>query len=293
MKKRIVGIVLVVLALVSAVLGFKAAGNAPANEKIIENAVYVADGKVLSENEGKVVIVPGTLDADLPFVDPETGIKLSSVVNYRKVEKLSIREEQTGEGDKKEIVEYWAWNLSLNENEFGGSTKLFAPDTSLGEFIVDEELLQALGTNQHRDEYTDKKELNQIGWNVFTDNGKTYLYQDEIMPDHEENTYLYYDKYDSYRTYLDTLRVSYEFLDGDLNYTIIGLQQDGKLVKVTELDMLAIHEGTVTVDDLLTYNESSTKTAMITAIAIAVVLTGVGILLIVKGDTKKKSKKGA
>lgn len=252
---------------------------------------------MLSENEGKVVIVPGTLDAELPFVDQETGIILRSIVNYRNVEKLSIREEQTGEGDKKEIVEYWEWNLSLNENEFGGSTKLFAPNTSLGEFIVAEELLEALGTNQHREEYTDKKELNQFGWNVFTDNGKTYLCQDEIMPDHEESTYLYYDKYNSYRKYMDTLRVSYESLEGNLDYTIIGLQQNGRLVKAPELDMLSVHEGVMMVDDLLAYNESSTKTAVITAIAIAVVLAGVGILLIAKSTkaapaAKKKGTKG-
>ena len=78
MKKRIVGIVLVVAALVSALLGVKAAGKAPGNKKIIEGAVYVADGQVLAENEGKVVIVPGTLDADLPFVDKETGITLEA-----------------------------------------------------------------------------------------------------------------------------------------------------------------------------------------------------------------------
>ena len=46
--------------------------GAPETAETIRNAVYVSDGKVLPENEGKVVIVPGTLDA-APYVDKETG----------------------------------------------------------------------------------------------------------------------------------------------------------------------------------------------------------------------------
>lgn len=288
MKKRILGIVLIVVALISAVLGIKAVGNAPANKKVIENAVYIPDGKVLSENEGKVVIVPGTLDADLPFVDPKTGITLRSIVNYRNVEKLTICQEEQGDEKDSRTYEYWDWITVSSETEFGESTKLFAPNTSLGEFAVSEDLLQALGTNQHRNEYSDKKELNQIGWNVFTDKGESYLYQGEHMPLDDDDTYLYYDKHNSYKDYLNTLRVSYDYLEGGLDYTIIGLQQGGQLIKAPELDMLSVHAGNLTTADLLAYNESNTKTAVITAIAIAVVLAGVGILLIAKADKKKK-----
>lgn len=288
MAKRIIGIILVVAALVTAVLGIVTAGKAPGNEEIIKNAVYVSDGKVLAENEGKVVIVPGTLNADLPFVDKETGIKLNSVVTYRKVEKLSIKEETEEKGETEIINEYWYWSMILDENRFGGSKKLIAPNVTLGEFSVAEELLQALTANQNRTEYTDKKELNQMGWNVFTDNGKTYLYQDEHMPGHEEDTYLYYDKYNSYLHYVDTLRVSYDEMDDNLEYTVIGLQQNGQLVKAPELDLLAIHSGQLGAEDLLAYAASSSKTSLITSVVIAVVLAGLGALLIVKGGKKEK-----
>jgi hypothetical protein len=77
MAKKIGGIILIVCALFTAFLGIKAAGNAPGNQEIIKDAVYVADGKVLPENEGKVVIVNGTLDAPLPFIDEQTGIELN------------------------------------------------------------------------------------------------------------------------------------------------------------------------------------------------------------------------
>ena len=61
MKKRIIGIILVIAALCTALLGVKAGGNASGNQEIIKDAVYVADGKVLPENEGKIVIVNGTV----------------------------------------------------------------------------------------------------------------------------------------------------------------------------------------------------------------------------------------
>ena len=130
MGKKIGGIILIACALFTAFLGIKAAGNAPGNQEIIKDAVYVADGKVLPENEGKVVIVNGTLDAPLPFVDDETGIELDSIVAYRRVEKARV---VLGGDDEKDT---WSWDATLNENDFGGSKKLVAPGATLGEFEV-------------------------------------------------------------------------------------------------------------------------------------------------------------
>jgi hypothetical protein len=140
MKKKIIGIVLIVCALFTAFLGIKAAGNASGNQRIMKDAVYVADGKVLPENEGKIVIVNGTLDAPLPFVDDETGIELDSIVAYRRVEKARV---ELGTEDE---VDTWTWDSTLNENDFGGSKKIVAPGVTIGEFEVAEMLLQPVPT---------------------------------------------------------------------------------------------------------------------------------------------------
>ena len=115
MGKKIGGIILIVCALFTAFLGIKAAGNASGNQEIIKDAVYVADGKVLPENEDKVVIVNGTLDAPLPFVDDETGIELDSIVAYRRVEKARV---VLGSDGKKDT---WSWDSTISENDLGGS----------------------------------------------------------------------------------------------------------------------------------------------------------------------------
>ena len=128
MKNKIIGIVLIVAAVLTAVLGLMAGGNASGNSEIIKNAVYISDGKVLPENEGKVVIVSGTLDAPLPYVDQETGIKLSTIVAYRHVEKLRVGE------DTETKTLYWDWDLVMDTSILGGTEKLIAPDVTLGEF---------------------------------------------------------------------------------------------------------------------------------------------------------------
>ena len=86
-----------------------------------------------------------------------------------------------------------------------------------------------------------------------------------------------------------TLRVRYDVVEAgtSMDYTIIGLQKNGKLEEVEELDLIAAVSGHLTPEEMLEHVESSAKTGTIGAIAVAVVLLGVGVLLIVKGNRKK------
>lgn len=276
--KKIIGIVLIVIGLFCVFGAFSVNSGAPETAEVISNAVYVSDGKVLPENEGKVVIVPGALDA-APFVDKETGIALSSAVAFRHVEKLYIEE------DTEEETEYWAWKTDMGA--FGGDKKIVAPNVTLGEFAVAEELLQALTANKRRTEYSEK-ELNQMGWSTFTDDGKTYLYQGDWMPRDEDdlnsvNTLL--DK-NAYRDYVGTYRVAYDEMDGDREYTVVALQKDGQLVRVPDVTLQAVHSGHLTQAEILESAESSAKGGMITAIVGAVLCLGAGAFLIVRKEKK-------
>ena len=285
MAKKIGGIILIVCALFTAFLGIKAAGNAPGNQEIIKDAVYVSDGKVLPENEGKVVIVNGTLEAPLPFVDEETGIELDSIVAYRHVEKARV---VLGSDDEEDT---WSWNVTLNENDFGGSKKLVAPGATLGEFEVAEMLLQPVPTFAELTEFY-IGEGYDADWNVFEEKGLDYLYQLEYMPWNGDKVHydtVLRDHVTSKQKNEGTLRVRYDVVeDGtSMDYTIIGLQKNGKLEEVEELDLIAAVSGHLTPEEMLEHVESSAKTGTIGAIAVAVVLLGVGVLLIVKGNRKK------
>ena len=67
-----------------------------------------------------------------------------------------------------------------------------------------------------------------MGWDVFEDDGRTVLYTGDYMPRDDGSVGR------DYLDYLHTLRVSYDVMDGDLDYTVIGLQQNGQLVKVKQ-----------------------------------------------------------
>ena len=285
MGKKIGGIILIVCALFTAFLGIKAAGNASGNQEIIKDAVYVADGKVLPENEGKIVIVNGTLEAPLPFVDEETGIVLDSIVAYRHVEKARV---VLGSDGKKDT---WSWDSTISENDLGGSKKLVAPGVTLGEFEVSEMLMQPVATLGELNAFYIGEDYD-VEWYIFEDNGMDYLYQLEFMPMEDSTVYydsVFDDNLTSKQKNEGTLRVRYDVVeDGtSMHYTIIGLQKNGKLEEVEELDLIAAVSGHLTPEEMLEHVESSAKTGTIGAIAVAVVLLGVGVLLIVKGNRKK------
>lgn len=295
MAKRIIGIILVIAALGTVLLGIKAGGAVTENKKIIKGATVVSDGKVLPENEGKVVIVTGTLEAPLPFVDEETGVIIDTIVAHRYVEKARV---ELGSDDEEDT---WTWDSTISKNDLGGSGKVIAPGVAIGEFAVADELMQAVPTLKQREEYS-AADLAAKGWNEFRDTGLTYLYQRDSMP-REDSTVNYDGFLKEYATSKQknegTLRVRYNVMEDDasLDYTIIGLQKNGKLEKVEELDLIATVSGHLTVEELLEYADSSASTAKTTAFIIAAVLAGVGVLLIVRaGKTaesaaQKKSKK--
>lgn len=294
MAKRIIGIILMIAALGTVLLGMKAGGAAPENKKIIESATVVSDGKILPENEGKVVIVTGTLEAPLPFVDEETGVVIDTIVAYRYIEKARV---ELGNDDEEDT---WTWDSTNSKNDLGGSKKLVAPGVTIGGFAVADELMQPVPTLKQKEEYFESDLAN--GWHAFRDQGLIYLYPMEYMPREDDvvnrDTFLK-DYATSEQKNEGTLRVRYNVMEDDasLDYTMIGLQKNGKLEKVEELDLIATVFGHLTVEELLEYADSSASTAKTTALIIAAVLAGLGVLIIVRSTkldapaAKKKSKK--
>lgn len=280
MTKRIIGLVLVAIALFNVFLGMKAEGNAPVNKEIIENASFITDGKVLPENEGKVVIVQGVLEAPLPYVDEETGIALYSIVNHRQVEKLGI------EQDSDEKKSYWVWSFTALPDDYGGSNKIIVPNVTMGEFNVTKKLLMSITANEYRTTY-DKKELNRQGWSTFEDDGRVYLYKGGDMPCEDEAVGK------DERDLQGALRVSYAAIPGGetSEYTIIGVQKSGALLEVEELDLVAAHPGRLTVEELLAYADSSASSAKKMSMIIAAVLAVIGIVMIVTKEEKQGGKK--
>ena len=285
MGKKVVGIICIVAAAACLLLGVKAVKAAPGNQQIVENAIFVSDGQVLPENEGKVVIVQGTLEAPLPFVDEETGVSLNTIAALRNVDKLRIEE------DEKKKAEVFDWMNTLEDRYFGGSQRIYAPNTTLGGFVLEEKLLDSLSVTETKDDYTDA-DKQAHGFGVFTDHNVRYLYQGQQMPDQDE-VVTHFDephRHMAYLDYVDTVRISYKQMDmTDLTYTIIGLQDHGTLRKAAELDMQAVHAGTLGVEELKAFAESSSKSALAGSIGFAVVLAALGVVMIVRSGKRTEA----
>lgn len=289
MNTRIIGIVLVIAALVTVFLGIKAGGAAPENKKIIKNAVVVSDGKVLPENEGKVVIVTGTLEAPLPFVDAQTGIELNSIVAYRHVEKLVVVKDDEGNPDT------WRWDVTTQASHYGGNKKLIAPNVAFGGFQLSDTLMQAVNAHDHLDDYS-YVDLSALGVNDFKEDGIVYLYAGRIMPHNEDKistTDLFGRANYDYLDLVDTLRVRYDVIaDESMEYTVIGLQKNGTLEDVEQLKMTDMIHGNLTVDELLAYADTSASSAKTTAFIIAAILAVAGVLVILRDTKAAKVNRG-
>ena len=86
-----------------------------------------------------------------------------------------------------------------------------------------------------------------------------------------------------------TLRVRYDVVeDGtSMDYTIIGLQKNGKLEEVEGLDLIAAVSGHLTPEEMLGYAESNNTTALITAVVIALAFAIPGVVMLVKAGKKR------
>ena len=159
--KKIIGVILIVGGLLFASLAIKALVSAPQSYEKIKAAPTIKDGKLTPENEGKLVVVSGTLKPAEQLQDPITGVKLPGVTAKRTV---WTYERDTNSDDE----QVWDWKPeSTNYSEkanFGINaeiltTTMLAAPTLLGEFKVESKLLNPLIRNTEFKEY-DEESLN-------------------------------------------------------------------------------------------------------------------------------------
>ena len=78
MKKKIIGVVLLIIGVVIGVLGVLMIIQDKESGKLMKEAIYVGDSALQAENDGKIVIVTGELDLLEPAYDSELGITFYS-----------------------------------------------------------------------------------------------------------------------------------------------------------------------------------------------------------------------
>lgn len=270
--KKIIGVILIIGGLLFALLAVKALMSAPQSYEIIRAAPTLKDGRILPENEGKLVVVSGTLKPAEQLQDSITGVKLPGVTAKRTV---WTYKQDSGSDDEK----VWDWqpentdysekaNFGINA-EILTSTMLAAP-TLLGEFKVESELLNPLIRNTEFTQY-DEESLN-AGWRVLS-GGKESRYcvsKEYYLP--KKSTGMYS------TTGYGAQKVSYGIVSPDdpLEYTILGVQKGDTLIKSEEVDSVTTFKGIMTAEEFAEENKKGVRGGSIFGIISGILLAVIG-----------------
>ncbi len=270
--KKIIGIILIIGGLLFAALAVKALMTAPQSYEKIRTAATIKDGKVIPENEGKLVVVSGTLKPAEQLQDPITGVKLPGVTAKRTV---WTYKRDTNSDDE----QVWDWkpeNTDYSEKANFGinaeilTTTMLAAPTLLGEFKVESELLNPLIRNTEFKQY-DEKSLN-AGWKVLS-GGRESSYcvsKENWLPKKSTGTYS--------TTGYGAQKISYGIVSPDdpLEYTIIGVQKGDTLIKSEDVDSVTTVKGIMTAEEFAEENKKGVRGGSIFGIVAGILLAVIG-----------------
>ena len=271
--KKIIGVILIIGGIFFALLAVKALVSAPQSYEKIRAAATIKDGKLTPENEGKLVVVSGTLKPAEQLQDPITGVKLPGVTAKRTV---WTYERDTNSDDE----QVWDWkpettdysekgNFGINA-EILTSTMLAAP-TLLCEFKVESELLNPLIRNTEFTQY-DEESLKD-GWNVLS-GGKESRYcvsKENWLP--KKSTGMYS------TTGYGSQKISYGIVSPDdpLEYTIVGIQKGDTLIKSEDVDSVTTIKGIMTAEEFAEENKKGVRGGSIFGIISGILLAVIGV----------------
>ena len=271
--KKIIGVILIIGGIFFALLAVKALVSAPQSYEKIRAAATIKDGKLTPENEGKLVVVSGTLKPAEQLQDPITGVKLPGVTAKRTV---WTYERDTNSDDE----QVWDWkpentdysekaNFGINA-EILTSTMLAAP-TLLGELKLERKLLNPLIRNTEFTQY-DKESLKD-GWNVLS-GGKESRYcvsKEHWLP--KKSTGMYS------TTGYGAQKISYGIVSPDdpLEYTIIGVQKGDTLIKSEDVDSVTTVKGIMTAEEFAEENKKGVRGGSIFGIITGILLAIIGV----------------
>ena len=271
--KKIIGVILIIGGIFFALLAVKALVSAPQSYEKIRAAATIKDGKVIHENEGKLVVVSGTLKPAEQLQDPITGVKLPGVTAKRTV---WTYERDTNSDDE----QVWDWkpeNTDYSEKANFGinaeilTTTMLAAPTLLGEFKVESKLLNHLMRTTEFTQY-DEESLN-AGWKVLS-GGKESRYcvsKENWLP--KKSTGMYS------TTGYGSQKISYGIVSPDdpLEYTVIGVQKGDTLIESEDVDSVTTVKGIMTSEEFAEENKKGVRSGSIFGIVIGILLAVIGV----------------
>ena len=271
--KKIIGVILIIGGLLFASLAVKALVSAPQTYEKIRAAATIKDGRLTPENEGKLVVVSGTLKPAEQLQDPITGVKLPGVTAKRTVWTY----QQDTNSDDEQVWDWKPENTDYSEKANFGinaeilTTTMLAAPTLLGEFKVEGKLLNPLIRNTEFTQY-DEKSLKD-GWNLLS-GGKESRYcvsKENWLPKKSTGTYS--------TTGYGSQKISYGIVSPDdpLEYTILGVQKGDTLIKSEDVDSVTTFKGLMTAEEFAEESKKEARGGSIFGIVTGILLAIIGV----------------
>ena len=271
--KNIGKIILIVIGVALIALSIKGLMDIPGQQAALDAAVYLDEPVVLPENEGMLVIIHGSPEMIAPVYDAELKLTIDSIKAYRYKETYK----QTSKTDDEMK---WEWVT-------GGQTSLVG-QAEIGDFELDEGILIAFPAESDFTDFDAAETRDYVLTYKSMATGEVVVLPDGGYYADTNVTYVG----DSYFNWLGANYVAdqlegktayrYKYYNPDKNgeHTVVGVQQDNRLVKDESLGAM-VRNGVLTKEQML----SSNKGGIIGGAAAFAVL---GAVLVFLGVRKPK-----
>ncbi len=271
--KNIGKIILIVIGVALIALSIKGLMDIPGQQAALDAAVYLDEPVVLPENESMLVIIHGSPEMIAPVYDAELKLTIDSIKAYRYKETYK----QTSKTDDEMK---WEWVT-------GGQTSLVG-QAKIGDFELDEGILIAFPAESDFTDFDAAETRDYVLTYKSMATGEVVVLPDGGYYADTNVTYVG----DSYYNWLGANYVAdqlegktayrYKYYNPDKNgeHTVVGVQQDNRLVKDESLGAM-VRNGVLTKEQML----SSNKGGIIGGAAAFAVL---GAVLVFLGVRKPK-----
>lgn len=253
MTKRIIGIVLAVVGLV---LGYSLLTSTEFETQAaaLKNAVYLENAKILPENEGKVVILKGSLTLLEEARDPKFGLIFDSPYVRR------YGEEYKDQGKDGKVDMRWVINNSLDGKFFG--------KVRLGDFILENAFLINLPSASY--EGFDPEILREKKLRIDQDQSRSYI------------TTAKRSFFENYMAGPIRYRYTYVPMDRVRELTVVGIQKGNSLVFSREGFRGETYTKLMTKEEVLGKSASNAKLASIFGYVCCAALIAGGVFLVIR-----------
>lgn len=260
--KKIKGIIILLICAFFLFLSVKAVLGMDDSGEYIMSAVWVEDGKVHSENEGRLVAVVIRPSEWENACDTEMNISFHSPIVRRTVQQLKGSK---GSWDWKPV--YGLKDVSVDDAVFTG-----AP-VSEDDFIIDSDILAGINIGIEcgekdlifRDNSIEADVREYVGYtwltNVPSDLMDSYTYDPTSLHDRKNK---------KYGLYADSYRFRYNITDysSDDTVVLLGIQHGNKLEKASGLDAGSAYENLENLESVVSYGKKSAYIGIVVVLVI-------------------------